>query len=312
MNKKEKAKKLSDGIFELTTIRFGKIPEIMIKRMFRYAFADGTSDYDLKRKRNGKKERIEVKFSCVRESEKYKIEEDNVLKICLNNPSSDFERKVNSNEISKKKFDCNIQQVKPACFDYLYYGLFFEDKIAVFMISSDEVKHSFLLTELAKYIAKMHKIDKIIEEIVPRLDSSKKIDENYVEGRVFKKNNNNIPNLLEEAYNELKVIDNDEAKEFIKKEKLKEKTEKILEEYSENKSQKKQNVNKAKKFCDYMISNYGERMIPNSSSKQHKGNVGEGQFHINNENINWHLDSNYFKKWISYEELYDVFEKCQK
>ncbi len=38
------------------------------------------------------------------------------------------------------------------------------------------------------------------------------------------------------------------------------------------------------------------------SDKQHKGNVGEGQFHITNKNLSIHLNSYLYKK-ISYEEL---------
>jgi len=41
------------------------------------------------------------------------------------------------------------------------------------------------------------------------------------------------------------------------------------------------------------------------SDKQHKGNVGEGQFHINQDSISVHVD-NYFYRRLSYEELYKV------
>ena len=36
-------------------------------------------------------------------------------------------------------FDCNIQQIKPSEFDILYYGIFFKDKIVVFVAKSDVV-----------------------------------------------------------------------------------------------------------------------------------------------------------------------------
>ena len=43
------------------------------------------------------------------------------------------------------------------------------------------------------------------------------------------------------------------------------------------------------------------------SDHQHRGNVGEGQFHINNTTLQNHLDK-YLIKWIDYEELYNLFK----
>ncbi len=42
----------------------------------------------------------------------------------------------------------------------------------------------------------------------------------------------------------------------------------------------------------------------NYSDKQHRKNVGEGQFHVSNKNINYHLD-NYLVKIITYDEVYE-------
>ena len=47
------------------------------------------------------------------------------------------------------------------------------------------------------------------------------------------------------------------------------------------------------------------------SDKQHKGNLGEGQFHLNNATIKYHLD-NHFVQWLTYEELYKLFEFWSK
>lgn len=41
------------------------------------------------------------------------------------------------------------------------------------------------------------------------------------------------------------------------------------------------------------------------SDKQHKGNTGEGQFHLNPSTISYHME-NHFVQWLSYEELYDL------
>lgn len=47
------------------------------------------------------------------------------------------------------------------------------------------------------------------------------------------------------------------------------------------------------------------------SDHQHRGNVGEGQFHINNKTLNTHLN-NYLEKWLTYEELYEILERTIK
>lgn len=48
---------------------------------------------------------------------------------------------------------------------------------------------------------------------------------------------------------------------------------------------------------------------PGYSDKQHRGNKGEGQFHINNDNIKYHRENNLERK-LTYEELYELF--CEK
>lgn len=45
---------------------------------------------------------------------------------------------------------------------------------------------------------------------------------------------------------------------------------------------------------------------PNSSDKQHRGNRGEGQFHLNGDSIGYHLERHKLTA-ITYEELYDLF-----
>ena len=43
------------------------------------------------------------------------------------------------------------------------------------------------------------------------------------------------------------------------------------------------------------------------SNKQHRNNEGEGQFHINNDTIKYHID-NYLIKEITYNELYNILK----
>lgn len=47
-------------------------------------------------------------------------------------------------------------------------------------------------------------------------------------------------------------------------------------------------------------------LLPHYSNKQHRGNTGEGQFHLNEKTIQYHLD-NHLYRWLSYEELYELF-----
>jgi hypothetical protein len=42
------------------------------------------------------------------------------------------------------------------------------------------------------------------------------------------------------------------------------------------------------------------------SDFQHRGNEGEGQFHITNRSVQYHFDNN-FVEWLTYEELYELF-----
>jgi hypothetical protein len=47
------------------------------------------------------------------------------------------------------------------------------------------------------------------------------------------------------------------------------------------------------------------------SDKQHRGNEGEGQFHVTNKNIKYHLD-NYLVTTITYDEVYNKLNKKNK
>jgi len=44
---------------------------------------------------------------------------------------------------------------------------------------------------------------------------------------------------------------------------------------------------------------------PGYSNKQHRGNTGEGQFHIKRDNIDYHR-KNHLIKTLSYDELYNL------
>jgi len=46
------------------------------------------------------------------------------------------------------------------------------------------------------------------------------------------------------------------------------------------------------------------------SDRQHKGNEGEGQFHLNQGSIDYHMQ-HHFVQWLTYEELYDLFRTAE-
>jgi hypothetical protein len=178
--------KLRDGIFALRTQRFGSVAECMIKRLLQYSKARSLFHdlYDDQRKH-----RIEVKFSVVQKKAETTVTEETVLR-CIEESVAE-KRMVAFSAWKQHKFDCNIQQVKRAEFEVLYYGLFFADCVKIFRIESQDIK------------------------------------ENSKGGRIF--------------YSDL----------------------------------------------------------------QHKGNIGEGQFHINSQTLQIHLD-NYSYKTLSYDELYKL------
>ncbi len=48
--------------------------------------------------------------------------------------------------------------------------------------------------------------------------------------------------------------------------------------------------------------------IPGYSDRQHAGNVGEGQFHLNNNSIDFHRN-NYFERTLTYYELFELLNE---
>jgi hypothetical protein len=118
---------LRDGIFALFTRRFGTVAELLVQRMqtlgpARARFHDLFDDLASKR--------VEVKFSRVLNAHDGAITAANVLSAI---EAARAERKaVAVSDAERDEYDCNIQQVKCAEFDVLYYGLFFRDRIVIF------------------------------------------------------------------------------------------------------------------------------------------------------------------------------------
>lgn len=125
---------LRQGIFALHTRRFGTVAEVMIRRMINCGKARNLFHdlYD-----DALQHRIEVKFSRVQKQAETLITPETVLR-CIEEAIT-ANRAVAFSEWERHSFDCNIQQVKRAEFDVLYYGLFFFDRVAVFRILSSEI-----------------------------------------------------------------------------------------------------------------------------------------------------------------------------
>ena len=125
-----------NGIFLLQTARLVKVAEIMIKKKYNLSYPpQSTTKYDLWDNNNNL--RIEVKFSTVRRKDNETITEATIIEKCLtarwqNTP-------IKYNECKKKKFDRNIEQIKPSEFDILYYGLFFWDNILIFKVDTNAI-----------------------------------------------------------------------------------------------------------------------------------------------------------------------------
>lgn len=306
MTKEEE--RLRDGIFNLGTIRFGKIPEIMIKKKYDFSIPIGTTEYDLI---SDKGERIEVKFSCVREKEA-DITEDNALSVCLENAKSGTDRKVNSYLYEQVIFDCNIQQIKPDLFEVIYYGLFFEDRIIIFKMESKDMLKCFTAKYFSKVRERIAKAEKKLREAKEKFEifSDGKRSEKYILKRIEK----DIPSLLLKIGENLREINASEsksykgAKDIIAKADLLKSITKTVNYITDSSKQLSKRICKCNQLLEKLRKELVLDTIPNSSAKQHLKSDGEGQFHIKNTNFKWHLDSEYFQEWITYRELYELLK----
>jgi hypothetical protein len=125
---------LRDGIFALNTRRFGTVAELLVQRLIdlgkgRSLFHDLYDEV--------KSRRVEVKFSRVLKQSEVTVSKETVLQ-CIQDASSE-RRMVRFDEWQQSTFDCNIQQIKRAEFDSLYYGLFFAECATIFHIESSQI-----------------------------------------------------------------------------------------------------------------------------------------------------------------------------
>lgn len=138
---------LREGIFNLNTRRFGTVAEVMIQRLCNFADSD-TIFHDLYD--DMQQQRVECKFSTVRKNNKIKVTADTIVEAI--EAEMDSNRMINFDDWQSAQFWCNIQQVKRAEFDVLYYGCFFWDRIVIFRITPD-----LITKENIDYSNKQHK-----------------------------------------------------------------------------------------------------------------------------------------------------------
>lgn len=125
---------LKEAVFRLNTRRFGALTELFIKRLKSFDRSPSIF-YDLHDGVQG--HRVEVKFSTVLSKWSTPLREDTLEAVLREAVSGD--RAVVYPNWPNSSFDCNIQQVKPAEFETLFYGLFFDDRILVFKCTTADI-----------------------------------------------------------------------------------------------------------------------------------------------------------------------------
>lgn len=171
---------------------------------------------------------VEIKCSRVISSDH--SDADNLLDEFLQNNRG----LLNFDEAFTRAFDCNIQQVKPDCFQSLYYYLIFSDCIVSFRANKD----AFSINTKEVY-----------GSVLRQLASDNLIDRKYVQFLTSKTPTTGLKLL---------------ATEFP------------------TTSYVQQGLEQCRKLTQLKY-----------SDKQHRGNSGEGQFHITNKNLAYHLEENF-------------------
>ncbi len=297
----EEEEKLRDGVFNLNTRRFGKVAEYMIANLFHYSLVTGKTNYDLT---NSDEARIEVKFSRAEYTEE-EMSPTNCRDICMDNANPMSRRISFSDHVQMNPFDCNIQQIKAYEFDQIYYGIFFENQIAVFSMSSQDMKN--IMT--AQFFISDKKSPKPKVEKTMVIASSNTKSTKIVSDSI---------SSVQKKFNDILKTDNkyaDKAKEYLHSGDLIKPWHDIAIEIKNNgwlpskQSDQLRTICTAYlDFCKREFSKTGR--FPNVSPFQHRGNSkAEGQMHLNSDNIQWHIDeSGFFLGWLSYKDLFNLLE----
>jgi len=122
---------LVSSICNLNTRKFGDVGEILMSKIIKGLEKSDDLSYDKKLK--NKKGEIKVSRAFTRASP---ITEKNICEVLMQDNSV---RLIEDKNKLEEKWDCNIQQVKPGCFDILWYGIFLKDAIYIFEIPSESI-----------------------------------------------------------------------------------------------------------------------------------------------------------------------------
>ena len=122
---------LVSSICNLNTRKFGDVGEILMSKIVKGLEKSDDLSYDKKFK--NKKGEVKVSSAFTRASP---ITEENICEVLMQDNSV---RLIEDKNKLEEKWDCNIQQVKPKCFDILWYGIFLKDAIYIFEIPSKTI-----------------------------------------------------------------------------------------------------------------------------------------------------------------------------
>lgn len=130
------SKNFKDKIFNLQTRKFGTVGELILEKvLIDHGFiVDKSKNISYDRLINN--EQNEIKCSRVLASSRLKIDINNIIDVI---ESYDSKININFENCEEHKWDCNIQQIKFECFETLWYGLFFDDKVAFFKVEKDKI-----------------------------------------------------------------------------------------------------------------------------------------------------------------------------
>lgn len=144
-----------NGVISLSNKHFGQFNEFMLKRLLRMKLSRSVY-YDLIDGNN----RVEVKFSRAFSKRKKAFTEDNVLEYVKAGRDSQL---LYLHQAMETDFVCNFQHIKETEFDTLIYGIYFYDRVLVFLLTKDDLNNpeiSFGRQSLGNVLEKQFRIDK--------------------------------------------------------------------------------------------------------------------------------------------------------
>ena len=130
------AKIFRDGIMNMNVNQFGRVGEVVVEILMNYKRSED-SDYD-SIDEDGR--RVEVKSAKVQtggKKGKVEIVADNFYDMAMNFGKRGRLLNQETAMGGTVAFSCTLQQIKPDLFDWLFYLLFFKDRIEIFTIDSD-------------------------------------------------------------------------------------------------------------------------------------------------------------------------------